>query len=130
MTMAVDVGALADFQDDAARVVEVDGRRIGIVRWRDRVYALHDVCPHQRGPVCEGALTPYLTSAVAGDVDVDEDVAVVVCPWHRWEYRVDTGVCVRNPRFRVRTYRAWVSDGRVLVDPRRPAGGEVGRCSG
>jgi len=49
----------------------------------------------------------------------------VVCPWHRWEYRVDTGVCVRNSRYRVRTYRAWVSDGRVMVDLKSSVRGEV-----
>lgn len=114
----VDVGPLEDFAQRSVRIVGVNGREIGIVRWDgDRVFALANRCPHQGGPLCRGALGPLLESS--GDplqaLSVDEARPVLACAWHRWEFDVVTGRSVWDPRYRVRTYPATVVDGRVVV---------------
>jgi nitrite reductase/ring-hydroxylating ferredoxin subunit len=47
---------------------------------------------------------------------VKETNAVVACPWHGWEYDLQTGKCLWNPRYRVRVYDVDVAaDGTVKL---------------
>jgi nitrite reductase/ring-hydroxylating ferredoxin subunit len=119
--MSVDVGALDDFAEGAVRVIEADGREIGVVRWSGRLYALSNVCVHQSGPVCRGILSARLTAAAPGCMELDATTPVIACPWHGWEYDVRTGAAIWDSTYRLRTYPVSVASGRVLVDLARPA---------
>jgi nitrite reductase (NADH) small subunit len=42
---------------------------------------------------------------------------VLRCPWHGWEFRIDTGVSLFDPKIRVKTYDVAIDDDDiVLVD--------------
>jgi nitrite reductase/ring-hydroxylating ferredoxin subunit len=62
----VDVGAVDDYEEGSVTLVRAGGREIGIVRWRDEVYAVSNVCAHMRGPLCRDAQRP-LVRVGAGD---------------------------------------------------------------
>jgi nitrite reductase (NADH) small subunit len=117
-----DAGSLAEFPERAVTIVRLCGREIGIVRWDGEVYALANVCVHQRGPLCRGTLAARLDAPVPGSMELDEDSPVLACPWHGWEFDVRTGHAIWDRRYRVRTYPTYVDGGRVLV--------ELGRSSG
>lgn len=86
----IDVGPLAGFPEESIRVVSVEKREIGVVRWHgEQVYALHNRCPHMAGPLCRGALTARLIGS-PGTVEV-EDAPVIACAWHHWEFDVRSG---------------------------------------
>jgi 3-phenylpropionate/trans-cinnamate dioxygenase ferredoxin subunit len=114
-TDPVDVGGLDDFPDGRARIVTVGKLEVGVVRWGDEVYALHNRCPHQAGPLCRGSVGPQILSAAPGVLAIDRDSPVVACAWHRWEFYVKTGASVWDPKYRVKTFPAEVRDDRVLV---------------
>jgi nitrite reductase/ring-hydroxylating ferredoxin subunit len=119
-----DVGALDDFEEGAVRLVRVDGLEIGIVRWHgDRIYAIHNRCPHMAGPICAGVIGPKPIASAPGAVDVDEDEPVVTCAWHHWEFELATGRSLWDPNYRVRTFPVRTEGGRVLVSVRRPERG-------
>ena len=65
-----DVGVLDDIPRLRARVVEVPGREdIALFRTQDdRIFALHDRCPHKAGKLSQGI--------IHGDS--------VTCPLHNW----------------------------------------------
>jgi len=44
-----------------------------------------------------------------------ENRAVLHCPWHGWEFDVDSGYCLDDERMRVAVYPVRVEDGLVLV---------------
>ena len=114
----IDVGSVDDFNERAVRVVAVEGREIGIVRWRgDEIYAIHNRCPHMAGPVCRGGVGPKLVcrDGSPGSLFVDEDTPVLACAWHRWEFDVRSGEALWDPGYRVKTYPVDVVDGRVFV---------------
>ncbi len=113
--MSVDVGALGDFTENAVRVVSAGGQEIGIVRWRDAVFAISTVCTHQSGPVCQGILSPRLVGGGPGAIEL-EDTPVLACPWHGWEYDVRSGRALLDHRYRLRTWPARVVNGRVVVE--------------
>jgi nitrite reductase (NADH) small subunit len=115
----VDAGPLEEFRERAITIVRLDGREVGIVRWDGEIYALANVCVHQRGPLCRGTLAARLDAPAPGAMELDEGSPVLACPWHGWEFDVRTGRAIWDRRYRVRTYRAHVEEGRVLVELRR-----------
>jgi nitrite reductase/ring-hydroxylating ferredoxin subunit len=112
----VNVGPLSGFPERSVTVVDAGGREVGIVRWDGDVYALSNVCTHQRGPLCRGALSSRLTAAAPGTMELDDDIPVIACPWHGWEFDVRTGKAVWDARYAVRTYPAAVEDDCVVVE--------------
>jgi nitrite reductase/ring-hydroxylating ferredoxin subunit len=112
----IDVGAVTDFPDRAVTLVNVGAREVGIVRWGGDLYAVSNVCTHQRGPLCEGMLSGRLTGAVPGDFQLDEETPVLACPWHGWEFDVRTGRALWDDRYVVRTYETRVAGRRVFVE--------------
>ena len=117
--MIVDAGPLEEFRERAVTIVRLDGRDVGIVRWDGEIYALANVCAHQRGPLCRGTLAARLDAPTPGAMELDDGEPVLACPWHGWEFDVRTGRALWDRRYRVRTYSAHVEEGRVLVELRR-----------
>lgn len=113
----LDVGAKSDFPEGVIRLISVRERDVGVLRWRERWYAIRNVCPHLGAPLCLGALHGRL--GVADDADgelvVDQRKPTLMCPWHRWEFDLDSGLSIGG-RERVRSYRVEVREDRVLVE--------------
>lgn len=107
---------LADVPEGSFRIFEVDDREIGLTRWRDRVYAVSNVCAHQRGPLCRGLVLPAVDASRSGEMELDAHEPVAVCPWHGWEFRVGSGHSVSDPRYRVRVWPARAEGGNVVVE--------------
>lgn len=119
---AVDVGAAADFAHGVPRIVQVGEREVGVVRWGERWFALRNHCPDQGGPLCAGAVRSALVAGPAGehvDLALDEGRPVIACPWHHYEFDLQTGRELRGGR-RAITYRVTVEAGRVYVELGRP----------
>jgi nitrite reductase/ring-hydroxylating ferredoxin subunit len=113
----VDIGCLADFPEGRATVITVDRRALGLIRWHDKVFALRSVCPHQSGPLCEGPVRPYLDADLpSSNVAIDDDRPVIACPWHGWEFDVQTGRLVTGGPERVRTFPVEIREERVLLN--------------
>lgn len=114
--MTTDVGALAEFAEDRICVIGVDGREIGIARWNGAVYAMNNLCPHQRGPICSGILSGRLTAGAPGRMELDADSPILACPWHGWEFDLCTGEALHDPQHRLRMFPVRMERGRILVD--------------
>jgi nitrite reductase (NADH) small subunit len=116
----IDVGRLDDFAERSVTVLRAGRVEIGLVRWDgEELYALRNVCPHERGPVCAGRLGPRMTAAADDPLAlaVDERCPVIACAWHGWEFDVRSGRALdAGSRYRVRTYPVRLDGGRVLVD--------------
>ncbi len=98
----VDAGPLAAIPMNRAVVRCVAGERVAIFRHAGGVSAISNVCQHQNGPLGEGRVIN----------------GCVVCPWHGYEYDVETGASPPPFTEAVPTFRVTVEGGRVLVDPR------------
>jgi 3-phenylpropionate/trans-cinnamate dioxygenase ferredoxin subunit len=114
--MSVDVGPVGDFPLKRMRIVDIDARQIGIVRWDNRVFAVGNLCSHQGGPLCQGVLSARLTAAQPGELMLDESSPTLACPWHGWEFDLRSGRALLDQKLRIRTFAALIADGRVLVD--------------
>jgi nitrite reductase/ring-hydroxylating ferredoxin subunit len=95
--MKVVVGKVSDFENGDRKIIEVNGKSIGVFRVDDRFYALRNRCPHQFGPLCAGTLAPRAISGGPGDVAMDAGPPLLACPWHGWEYDIATGQSFMGP---------------------------------
>lgn len=109
----VDIGALDDFAEGAARRVEVDGGPIvAVVRIDDDLYAIADRCSHQDVPLSEG--------------EVDRDERTLECWKHGSAFSLLDGEPTSLPAVRpVATYSVTVEGGRALLHV-EPAGDQAG----
>lgn len=97
----IDVCAVSQIPEKRARIVCAQGERIAVFKYDGQLSAISNVCQHQNGPLGEGKI-------VGG---------CVVCPWHGYEYRPDTGAAPPPFTEAVPTFRVRVVDDRVQVDP-------------
>ena len=87
------------------KMITVTGRDIGVFNLDGAFFALRNRCPHQGGPLCEGRILGHLVADKPGEYRYDPAHRTIRCPWHGWEYDVDTGQSWWDPaRTRVRNY--------------------------
>jgi len=110
-----DVGSEGDLRATGRLVARLGNREVGVLLDRETgaARAFRNRCPHHGAPLCEGVVRPRLGGApgrytLAGS-------AVLHCPWHGWQFDLDTGRCPEDARMRVAVYEARIDDGRVLV---------------
>ncbi len=91
------------------KIVELEGRSIGVFNIRGTYYALRNTCPHQGAPLCAGAVKGTLRSDAPQTYEYVREGEIVVCPWHCWEFDITTGGSLFNPhRMKVRSYEVTV----------------------
>jgi len=118
----VRVGTVDEMRRDGCRIVEVDGRPVGVVSAGDRFYAISDRCPHMGASMCAGSLSGTFLPSQPPELVYGLDQQVIRCPWHGWEFDLETGRSLLEPkRFGLRTYRVTEDDGHVVLhaDPVR-----------
>ncbi len=128
--MRVVVGKVSDFENGDRKIIDVNGKSIGVFRVDDQFYALRNRCPHQFGPLCAGTLAPRAVSGGPGDMRLGSGPPLLACPWHGWEYDIATGQSFMGPgrgNMAVRRYEVRVLPGSELApgDVPVPDGGRV-----
>ena len=88
MSSWIKVAKKSEIPADTGKLVEAGGQEIALFIVEGKVCAIHNVCPHQGGPLSEGGLRGK----------------EVMCPWHGWNFDVTTGACSFNPRIKVATF--------------------------
>lgn len=82
MDSKVKLGNVSAVPEGRGIIVQLpNGRAIALFKVKGEVFALDNTCPHEGGPLGDGALTDYQ----------------VQCPWHAWDFDVRTGYCLNNP---------------------------------
>lgn len=102
------------------KLLDVDGMVIGVMRARGKLHAFLNICPHQGGPVCEGRMI-HRVEEVLGEHKtylsmrfVEEDLHIV-CPWHGWEFNLDTGRCAGDGKHGLRRFPVSEREGEIYV---------------
>jgi nitrite reductase/ring-hydroxylating ferredoxin subunit len=127
------VGRVSDFRNGDRKIVDVNGKSVGVFRIDDVFYALRNRCPHQSGPLCLGTLAPRAISGAPGDVTMDAGPPLLACPWHGWEYDIATGQSFMGPgrgNLSARSYDVTVLPGSELAPADEPGMRPDGRVPG
>jgi nitrite reductase (NADH) small subunit len=114
------VARSADLPEGARNTVEYEGRQIGVIRAKDKLHAFLNICPHQGGPVCDGLLIHRVEEIIAPDktyqgMRFSETDLHIVCPWHGWEFNIETGKCAGDGKHGLKRFKTVERDGAVYV---------------
>jgi 3-phenylpropionate/trans-cinnamate dioxygenase ferredoxin subunit len=103
-TSTVTVCSLEDLPEGETRLIEVEGRKIGVFHCGDgELYAIEDRCSHDDGPLAEG--------------EFDLDACTVECPRHGSLFDLRSGRPKTLPAFQpVDTFEPRVEDGEVKLE--------------
>jgi nitrite reductase/ring-hydroxylating ferredoxin subunit len=97
-------------------IVTVSGRSIGLIRTNDKIYAIRNVCPHKGAPVCRGQVRGTLLPSDPGTFVFGLENQVLQCPWHGWEFNLQTGAPLCGGKSELRFYPVTVQDTSVYLD--------------
>ena len=109
------VGRAGELPPGSRRIVEAEGRSIGVFNVHGSYYALRNSCPHQAAPLCLGSIKGMTMPSKPGEYIWARDGEIVRCPWHGWEFDITTGRSIFNPhKMRVKTYEVTIEQQRAL----------------
>ena len=80
--------------------IELAGKPVAVANIGGKYYAISGTCLHRGGPLGQGSL----------------DGAVLMCPWHGWQFDVTTGKVSGNPTVGVDCYPIEVRGDELFVD--------------
>ena len=124
--MEMVVGAVDEVRREGCRVVEVNGRRVGVISVGAEFYAVSDRCPHMGASMCAGSLSGTFVPAGPHELVYGMEQRVLRCPWHGWEFDLETGRSLLEPaRVGLKTYPVTERDGEVVLHVGPPADGEL-----
>lgn len=120
MSERVLVGAVSDFGHGDREIVTANGTNVGVFCLDGEFYAYENVCPHQGGPVCSGRVGGEIVAEFTEPGErIEEtvsDTQVVACPWHGWEYDIESGQHLGVDDISLNEFDIVVDDGNVYVD--------------
>ncbi|MEM7033841.1 MAG: Rieske (2Fe-2S) protein [Chloroflexota bacterium] len=97
------------------KIISINGREIGIFNVAGKFYAMRNHCPHKGAPLCLGRIGPLITSPGVTQIEQSQTDKIIRCPWHLWNFSLETGQSIHNPRQRVRTYTVRVEDDEIVL---------------
>jgi methionine sulfoxide reductase heme-binding subunit len=89
-------------ENSRAKIFCIDKERIAVYKHENKLYAVHNVCKHQGGPLGEGKI-------------ID---GCITCPWHGYQYLPQNGQSPPPFKEKVSTYDVKVIDNRVWLNPK------------
>lgn len=120
------VGRARDLPAGERMIVNVSGRSVGIFNVDGRFYALLNRCPHRSGELCRGDVIGLVESDRPGHIRIDTERLFITCPWHGWEYDLETGESWFDPsrtrafgiakRTRARPLAVSIDPGETVAD--------------
>jgi nitrite reductase (NADH) small subunit len=91
------VGKVTEFARNKFRIVETENGSVGVVKTENGFHAVRNRCPHMGASVCAGSdVTSTTIPSKPFEYILGHENFVVRCPWHRWEFRIDTGQNIGN----------------------------------
>jgi len=79
--------------------ISIGEKKVALFRYKGKVYALRDSCPHQAAPISDGY--------------VDDGFAV--CSHHGWKFKLEDGSFIHNGLMRIPSYPVRENDGIIYV---------------
>lgn len=102
--------------------LELEGRDIAVFNVDGELFAYTSWCAHQGGPCGEGNITgTYVDSSfdrenLQTQLEWGKENKILNCPWHGWEYDIETGECISKKNRRIPSHDVEIRDGNIIVE--------------
>lgn len=112
------VARVDELPPGARKIVELEGRSVGVFNVNGQIVAVLNLCPHEFAPVCVGRVSGTTLPSPPGQFEWGREGEILYCPWHGWEFDLLTGACLTDRR-RLQHFEVTVDAGVVYVALRR-----------
>ena len=109
------VARTSDIPPGGNIVVSVGGRDIVVFHANGEFFALLNRCPHEGAPLEKAACVARLTSPEPGVYQRSRAGEMLRCPWHGWEFDIETGKCAGDGKHGLKRFKTVERDGNVYV---------------
>lgn len=90
----------SDLVEGKGQFLDFNGRILAVFLHENHLVILDGHCPHAGAPLSRGWI----------------EEGLLICPLHRWKFRISTGECLTSPRKPIQRYLAQVAgDGTIWV---------------
>lgn len=108
-------GQAANLLPGERLILDLDGRSVGVFNVAGRYFALRNRCPHSGGPLCRGPITGTTLPTADYKFVYGREGRILRCAWHGWEFDIETGQALADPRYRAKTFPVTVENGDVVI---------------
>lgn len=99
MATLTKIAKTSDVPKGSSKTIDLDNKSVALFNIDGIFYATDNTCPHMGGPLGDGFIEGTVTT----------------CPWHGWQFDVETGLCVADADTKVSTYPVTVEGDDVLI---------------
>ena len=92
--------AVSDLPKGSGKPVEIAGIQVALFNVDGKICAIQNQCLHRGGPLGEGYL----------------EGSEVTCPWHAWQFNVQTGECTTMPGAKQKTFKTKIEKDQIYID--------------
>ena len=115
----IKVAAHGDIADGDYKIFATEGREVGVFRIGERLFAWENHCPHAGGPICQGKVFPRVEEVLSDDKRSQglkfSARRHIVCPWHGFEFDIETGAHPGDPNVRLRKIGVATREGFIYL---------------
>jgi 3-phenylpropionate/trans-cinnamate dioxygenase ferredoxin subunit len=112
------VARLDELPPGSRKIVELEGRSIGVFNVNGQIVAVLNLCPHEFAPVCLGRVSGTTLPSAPGRFEWGREGEILSCPWHGWEFDLLSGACLTDKR-RLHHFAVTVEADTVYVTLRK-----------
>lgn len=94
-----------NFENTKMKVIEIEGRKICIASYRNKIYAFAYSCPHASGVLADGFI---------------DAVGCVVCPVHHYRFDIRNGRNTSGEGYYLKTYAVDIRGDGVYIGLEQP----------
>ncbi len=114
-TEQVSVLSFSELPPGESTTVKAFGTTVALFNIEGELFAVGNNCPHQGGPLCYGRISGVHLPSQPHEYRYGREDRVLVCPWHGWEFDIESGQTMFDPSVRVKTYEVQVQNGEVVL---------------
>lgn len=109
------VAKVDEIAEKGRKIVTINGMEIGIFLVNGNYYAWRNICPHAFAPVCVGRISGTRLPSRVYEYIYGKDQQIIRCPWHGWEFDLETGEHLADSGVRLRGYPVEVDGEDIYV---------------
>lgn len=108
-------GTVKELKEQGRMIVQVKKLEVGIFNVSNHYYAWVNVCPHAAAPICEGVICGTRLPSLVYDYKYGKEQEVIRCPWHGWEFDLQTGKHLAEEKVKLREVEVEVEGDEIFL---------------
>jgi len=99
----------AELPPGSRKIVTIGKIEIGVFNVHGAYHAYRNICPHAGAPVCLGRVSGTSLPSGVYEYEYGREGCILRCPWHGWEFDLETGEHLVDPETRLKKFTVEVS---------------------